>query len=423
MTTKTLGRPIAVIDLETTGLFPWRHDRVVEIAAVIIDSEGKIVREFVSLINPERDIGPTSVHGLTSEDLLDAPHFEEIAPLLLETLEDTVAIASHNVRFDRQFLDYEFARFDCGLPDYASFCTMQLAGGGKLSDCCRDFGVAANADFHHALNDARAAANLLVALLADDPSAARQLQQSTAVRWPSIPKRGKQPVTRDEARQRQSTPPNFLQRLLERTDRTSIIGASDGAIMAYGALLDRVLEDRRVDDSEADSLVEMAEKWGLSRKQIEQTHRDYLNQLAIAAVADGIVTDSERRDLNLVARLLGQSNVELDKVLAEAANRLAETGPSSVRSNVEETKFSGKRVCFTGELQCCLNGQPISREEAERLARAAGLELASSVTKKLDILVLADPHSQSGKAKKAREYGVRIMHEPVFWRTIGVATT
>ena len=42
------------------------------------------------------------------------------------------------------------------------------------------------------------------------------------------------------------------------------------------------------------------------------------------------------------------------------------------------------------------------------------------VTKKLDLLVLADPHSQSDKAKKARQYSIRIMHEPAFWKAIGV---
>jgi DNA polymerase-3 subunit epsilon len=42
------------------------------------------------------------------------------------------------------------------------------------------------------------------------------------------------------------------------------------------------------------------------------------------------------------------------------------------------------------------------------------------VTKKLDLLVVADPDTQSGKAQKARKYGIRIMHEPVFWKAIGV---
>ena len=66
------------------------------------------------------------------------------------------------------------------------------------------------------------------------------------------------------------------------------------------------------------------------------------------------------------------------------------------------------------------NGQPMTRDVAEELATAAGLTVADSVTKKLDLLVVADPHTQSGKAKKARQYGVRVLHEPVFWRAVGV---
>jgi len=77
-------------------------------------------------------------------------------------------------------------------------------------------------------------------------------------------------------------------------------------------------------------------------------------------------------------------------------------------------------VCFTGELQCHHDGQVISRELAEELATRAGLVVVESVTKKLDLLVLADPHTQSGKAQKARQYRIRIMHEPVFWKDIGV---
>ena len=54
------------------------------------------------------------------------------------------------------------------------------------------------------------------------------------------------------------------------------------------------------------------------------------------------------------------------------------------------------------------------------LAEKAGLHVLTSVTKKCDLLVLADPHSQSAKAKRARQYGIRIIHEPVFWKTIDV---
>jgi DNA polymerase-3 subunit epsilon len=44
------------------------------------------------------------------------------------------------------------------------------------------------------------------------------------------------------------------------------------------------------------------------------------------------------------------------------------------------------------------------------------------VTKKLDYLVMADPDSLSGKAKKARSYGTRILAESVFWNLMGVNT-
>lgn len=59
---------------------------------------------------------------------------------------------------------------------------------------------------------------------------------------------------------------------------------------------------------------------------------------------------------------------------------------------------------------------------AETLAAEAGIIVASTVTKKLDILVVADTNTQFGKAKKTRSYGIHILSEQVFWRMVGVAT-
>jgi len=50
----------------------------------------------------------------------------------------------------------------------------------------------------------------------------------------------------------------------------------------------------------------------------------------------------------------------------------------------------------------------------------AGLTVKSGVSRKLNLLVLADPDSQSGKARKAAELSVRRIAEPVFWRLAGV---
>jgi len=421
MLNSQLPGPIAIIDVETTGLFPLRHDRVVELAAIVIDGDGRIVREFVSLVNPGRDIGPSSIHGLTAEDVLHAPQFGDIAGLLVETLQGTVAIAGHNVRFDHQFIESEFSRIDSPVPQCFTVCTMQLAGGGRLSECCCDYGIPLDGEAHHALADARATASLLSMLLPDQPRIVEKLSRLMPIQWPAIPSTRKQPITRDEFRRRQTEPPTFLQRLLGRMHTGAEPIATEGAVMAYAALVDRVLEDRHVDESEADALVEMAAKWGLTGEQINFAHREYVNQLAIAALADGVVTEAERRDLKLVARLLGQEKRDLDQVLQEAAAKVDSSPLGSAATPTPEASLTGKRVCFTGELQCRYNGELIPRELAEELATKAGLVVMDSVTKKLDLLVLADPHSQSGKAKKARQYGIRIMHEPVFWKAIGLA--
>ncbi|MDX1996633.1 MAG: exonuclease domain-containing protein [Thermoanaerobaculia bacterium] len=420
MPTQQLPGTIAIIDVETTGLFPFRHDRVVELAAVVIDGEGQIVREFASLVNPGRDIGPSSIHGLSAEDVMHAPHFGEIAGLLVETLRGTVAIAGHNVRFDQQFLESEFSRLGAVAPRSFTLCTMELAGGGRLNDCCCDYGISLDGEAHHALADARATARLLSSLLSDQPRVVQTLRELAPIEWPYILSTEKRPITRDDSRRQQSAPSTFLQRLVVRMHAGADPVASEGAVMAYTALLDRALEDRHIDELEADALLETATNWGLSSEQIHYANREYLNQLAMAALADEVVTEAERRDLRLVARLLGQGERDLEQVLQEAMVRASFTSVTPPEKPAAEVSLSGKRVCFTGELQGRYDGQLIPRELAETMATRAGLEVVDSVTKRLDILVLADPHSQSGKAKKARQYGIRILHEPVFWRAIGV---
>lgn len=413
---------IAVIDVETTGLSPYRHNRIVEIAAVVIQPGGKVLREFVTLVNPDRDIGPTRIHGLTAHDVLGAPRFAEIAGALLETLEGCVALAGHNVRFDHSFLTVEFQRLDISFPESPTLCTMHLAGGGNLSSACLDYEIEFEGDTHSALNDARATGRLLFALLNDAPQLAATICKHQPITWPLIAKSPVEPLTRADSRRRQAEPPNYLQRLLTRVQPDLPADQTDSAILAYTALLDRVLEDRHIDQEEGQVLIELATGWGITGDTIRKTHWDYLLRLGAAALADGELTDAERRDLHQVSSLLGIDSLRLDEILKMAAEKLAETliEPTPTAAPLGVQKFAGKQVCFTGECRCLLNGEPITREMAAELATQRGMVVAESVTKKLDLLVVADPLSQSGKAKKARQYGIRIMHEPVFWKAVDV---
>lgn len=402
----------SVVDVETTGLFPGRGDRVVEIAVIEVAPDGTLGEEFVSVVNPGRDIGPTRIHGLTSADVARAPRFEDLAGELLARLQGTVALAAHNAYFDHQFLTAEFDRLELQIPDVPRVCTMQLAGGGKLQECCCRFGLPEPDEGHSALDDARAAARLLARFLHQ-----QRVPSFPPLSWPVLTRGAIVPVTRTQARQQAQENP-YLSRLGALASEQGTAADHSAAALAYMSLLERVLEDRCIEETEAELLISTALTWGLQRPQVEEIHAEFLRHIAVAALLDGVVTDAERRDLHSVAGLLGVPQTQIDGLLNEAAQRLNSVSSLVAPSSAKES-LEGKSVCFTGELIGTINGRPITREQAQLLAKNAGLQIAASVTKKLDLLVVADPNTQSGKAKKAREYGTRILAENVFWKTIG----
>jgi hypothetical protein len=70
----TGGLGFAVVDVETTGLY-LSTDRVIEVGIVHLDANAEIIGQFCTLINPGRDVGPTSLHGIAAADVYDAPTF------------------------------------------------------------------------------------------------------------------------------------------------------------------------------------------------------------------------------------------------------------------------------------------------------------------------------------------------------------
>jgi DNA polymerase III subunit epsilon len=143
----------------------------------------------------------------------------------------------------------------------------------------------------------------------------------------------------------------------------------------------------------------------------------YLTSLVAAAIQGGI-SAFERCELGRVANLLAVESESLDKIIDTVSD--LDLHRAAIAPHITSLEIGGKSVCFTGECRCMLNGQPITREFAEETARDHGMIVKNSVTKNLDILIVADPLTQSGKAKTARKFGVRIIHEPVFWRSMGL---
>lgn len=407
---------IAVIDLETTGLSPWRHDRVVEIAIVVMSAHGSVLTEYETLVNPNRDVGPSRIHQISAADVRKAPTFAEIAGDVLQVLAEVNVVAGHNVSFDMNFLIKEYERIGALIPAIPLLCTCRLFGRNNLKACCEELGIFFDGAAHRALSDARATARIVASLCADDFALLDGYRFAKAL-WPSIPALRKPCVCRESARQIREEPPRFLERIVSKARHD--VEADAPNLLAYMTLVDRVLEDRMIDQGEENTLVDAAEAWRLSVSQLEAIHRQYVHSLAVAALTDGVVTASERNDLHRVSKLLGQDDSMLDTMLDSAIARLISThGPSAPTQN--DNDLRGRRVCFTGELQSTISGQAITRGVAEALTTRAGLIVASNVTKSLDILVVADPHTQSSKATKARAYGIRILSDTVFWRLIGV---
>ena len=413
---------IAVIDVETTGLNPYRHDRIVEIAVLVFSPDGNILREFISLVNPERDIGPTRIHGLRTRDIITAPRFSEIAGSLLDILNGCVALAGHNVRFDHSFLSVEFDRIGYPLKNIQTICTMQLSGGGSLSCNCSDYGIEFQGDMHSAKYDAYATAKLLTAILNDAPLLKSRVFCNPPIVWPKIPKAHTKLLTREDLNMSKLETPTYIKKLLTRIVPDIPPENEQSSIYAYTALLDRVLEDGQIDEREGISLFELALHWDIPGERIKKVHWDYMLRLCTAALADDVLTDSEYRELSEVASLLGIDSQNLDHILEHARQQSPKIKTLSLAVNgiKGREQFTGKSVCFTGECQCGFKNMIINREMATNLAKHEGMVVVESVTKKLDILVVADPLTQSGKAKKAKRYGIRIMHEPVFWRALGL---
>ena len=109
-----LDRPLAVIDLETTGLDP-SADRVVEVAVLTLLPHGKS-ELFHRRVNPGVPIpaGAAAVHGLSDADVAGAPPFAAVAPELFATLHGCDLAGFGIGTFDLPLLAAEFARV--GLP-------------------------------------------------------------------------------------------------------------------------------------------------------------------------------------------------------------------------------------------------------------------------------------------------------------------
>ncbi|MDG2475724.1 MAG: exonuclease domain-containing protein [Flavobacteriaceae bacterium] len=161
-----------IIDLETTG-GKFNEESIIEVAAYKFDGIS-IVDQFISLVNPQRDIHPyvEKLTGITSKMVKTAPKFHEIAKRVIEITSDTILVA-HNAQFDYRILQLEFKRLGYEFS-MKSLCTVILSQellpeqeSYKLGRLSRSLGIPLK-DRHRASGDALATVELFKILMEKD---------------------------------------------------------------------------------------------------------------------------------------------------------------------------------------------------------------------------------------------------------------
>lgn len=401
------GRGYAVIDFETTGLFAKSSHRVIEVAVVHVDPSGRITGSWDTLINSGRDLGRQDIHRIRAAEIMQAPDFAHVAPQLIELLSGRVLVA-HNARFDASFLLAELNRLAYGTDlEILSLCTMQLArdflpgSGRKLSDCCAAYDIPL-VDAHRALADAVATAHLLGAYIADDPDAplwALHLNAAAAAPWPVFLGDPAVWVSRDDVVPAGPiAPASWLDRITLKMPEF----AGPAEQLDYLALLDLCLLDRELSSHEAQALVQLAEDLGIDRSTCVALHERYFADLVAVAWADAVLTEAEIADLITVAQLLGFPASAV--ATAMQPPQTVAVMPVSDDAVAHFMLMVGDIVVLTGEMQ-----RPRADWHAELTDR--GFVPGAGVTKKSRLVVAADPDSLSGKARKARDYGIPVVSE------------
>ncbi|MEV0289979.1 exonuclease domain-containing protein [Kribbella sp. NPDC050820] len=404
----------AVIDTETTGLLPTYRHRVIEIAVVLLDARGQVEHEWVTLLNPQRDLGPQHIHGILTADVLAAPEFGDVARELGGLLAGRMVVG-HNVEFDLGFLRAEFGRLGVAVPliTERSMCTMALAGylypGAKrtLGACCAAAGISIEG-WHSALADTRATAELFGRYLQAFPSPPPwqwAFEEIRRLPWPALPGVEFTPTVRPvHAGGRHG----WMSRIVDQLPRVPEPPQAD----SYLALLDGILADREITAADADQLVQVATELGLARSEVQELHRYYVSALAAVSWGDGEITADQRSDLDRVAVMLGHRVSDVDDALLRASS-----GRYVVPARPGARGFPpGSTMVFTGDMI-----EP--REVWWDRAVAAGFAPQEAVRPDTTFVVAADVDSLSVKARAARDYNIPIISIEDFRRLLPTTPT
>ncbi|SHN24483.1 3'-5' exonuclease [Gracilibacillus kekensis] len=151
---------------------------------LVVFNKEEILEEYYTLINPNMEFDPYNsiIHGITEEDVIGSPTFDDIWDELRTYLTSHLSIA-HNASFDMSVLRNTLDHFNITYPEIDYLCTYIISKNvwpGLINYKLNTIAEWKNITFKHhdALEDARAAAKIFQhALIESDVEIADELIQ------------------------------------------------------------------------------------------------------------------------------------------------------------------------------------------------------------------------------------------------------
>ena len=163
----------AVVDFETTGFKP-ETNRIVQLAAIVINGQGVMVDSFDTVVRPESPSeythGAEHIHGISEQQVANGMPLAEALQRLWAITKDTTFTA-HNAQFDIGFLHAESdrvgieTRVDTHLDTLllSRLTDVERTRKHSLEALCEHYGIE-RTQSHEARADATATAELLIHL-------------------------------------------------------------------------------------------------------------------------------------------------------------------------------------------------------------------------------------------------------------------
>lgn len=305
-----LETPLAIVDLETTGFSPG-GDKIVEVAVARVDPGIAPALVLDTLVDPQRPMAATEIHGITARDVVGAPTFSDIAGNLVDALKGA-ALGAYNVYFDLRFLQSEFTSAGVDfLPPHLCMMYMRpmLALGDKctLSTACRAHGILGDST-HVAASDVLATARLWQFYTT-------VLATRGITTFDELAKLKSYKFTKSfTAAPLDDSVGASLRRAPQLLPRATFVGTGqatmapspqrESGVAEYWDAVTTALSDWELDSQEAGSLAAYRKKLRLSDGEVRWVHARVFSGLLADASADRVIQPAEAEALFRVAQAL-----------------------------------------------------------------------------------------------------------------------